>query len=253
MATGLSGRRPPMLRRRPSKLPQLPAHLEGIPGMVLIHQQDGQGCQHQGEHRQSWPGLGRLAPDRLAWAMALSHSRCRRLWNPTQSKSGGSGRGQRPQRSFGWPPSLLAMGLSRWVPSASHCWVSCSSQRRCPSPRSGGLLPMALLLAGVAIAWAGPGCCKTGPNSMGCDAPGWGRSGRHIAGALAGLLELLVRPMDLRLRGAGGVERAARIPVQEHVVAGVRGQRLGHGTAGHQCAGGRQARAELGSQRGSTD
>ena len=77
--------------------------------------------------------------------------------------------------------------------------------------------------------------------------------GGHIAGALAGLLELLVRPMDLQLRGAGGVERAARIPVEEHVVAGIRGQRLGHGSAGHQCAGGRQARAELRSQRGATD
>jgi hypothetical protein len=77
--------------------------------------------------------------------------------------------------------------------------------------------------------------------------------GRHIAGVLAGLLELLIRPVDLRLRGAGGVERAARIPVQEHVVAGVRGQRLGHGSAGHRCAGGRQARAELGSQGGATD
>jgi len=30
--------------------------------------------------------------------------------------------------------------------------------------------------------------------------------GRHIAGALAGLLEVLIGPMDLRLRGAGGVE-----------------------------------------------
>ncbi len=38
--------------------------------------------------------------------------------------------------------------------------------------------------------------------------------GRHIARALAGLLELLIRPVDLCLRGAGGVERAARIPVQ---------------------------------------
>jgi hypothetical protein len=41
--------------------------------------------------------------------------------------------------------------------------------------------------------------------------------------------------------------------VEEHVVAGVRGQRLGHGSAGHQCAGGRQARAEFGSQGGATD
>jgi hypothetical protein len=48
--------RRPLLDRRPSELPQLPAHLEGIPRMVLIHQQDGQGGQHQGEHRQSWPG-----------------------------------------------------------------------------------------------------------------------------------------------------------------------------------------------------
>jgi hypothetical protein len=77
--------------------------------------------------------------------------------------------------------------------------------------------------------------------------------GGHIAGALAGLLELLVRPVDLQLRGAGGVERGAGIPVEEHVVAGVCGQRLGHGSAGHQCAGGRQARAELGSQGGATD
>ncbi len=61
--------------------------------------------------------------------------------------------------------------------------------------------------------------------------------GRHIARALAGLLELLIRPMDHRLRGAGGVERGARIPVEEHVVAGVRRHGLGHGSAGHQCAG----------------
>jgi len=34
---------------------------------------------------------------------------------------------------------------------------------------------MALLLAGVAIAGAGPGGRKIEPTSMGCDAPGWGR------------------------------------------------------------------------------
>lgn len=39
--------------------------------------------------------------------------------------------------------------------------------------------------------------------------------------------------MDLRLRGAGGVKRAARIPVQEHVVAGFWGVEISYGSCGY--------------------
>ena len=42
--------------RRSSELPQLAPHLEGIPRIVLIHQEDGKGGQHQGEQRLSWQG-----------------------------------------------------------------------------------------------------------------------------------------------------------------------------------------------------
>jgi hypothetical protein len=56
--------------------------------------------------------------------------------------------------------------------------------------------------------------------------------GRHVARPLAGLLEVLIGPMDLRLRGAGGVKRGARIPVQEHVVAGFWGVEISHGSGG---------------------
>ena len=57
--------------------------------------------------------------------------------------------------------------------------------------------------------------------------------GGHIAGALAGLLELLVRPVDLRLRGACGVEGGAGVPVQEHVVAGFCGVEISYGSGGY--------------------
>ena len=76
---------------------------------------------------------------------------------------------------------------------------------------------------------------------------------RHVARALASLLEILIGPVDLRLRGAGGVERTARIPVQEHEVAGLSGEGLGHGSVGHRFAGGNKARADLRSQGGATD
>ena len=36
--------------------------------------------------------------------------------------------------------------------------------------------------------------------------------GRHVARPLAGPLEVLIRSVDLQLRGAGGVERAGGIP-----------------------------------------
>jgi hypothetical protein len=53
---------------------------------------------------------------------------------------------------------------------------------------------------------------------------------RHIAGALAGLLEILICPVDLCLCGAGGVGGGAGIPVQEHVVAGFWGVEISHGS-----------------------
>jgi hypothetical protein len=63
--------------------------------------------------------------------------------------------------------------------------------------------------------------------------------GGHIAGGLASLLEVLIGPMDLRLRGAGGVERGARIPVEEHVVAGFSGVEISHGSGGCRSEGSR--------------
>jgi hypothetical protein len=54
--------------------------------------------------------------------------------------------------------------------------------------------------------------------------------GRDVERTLASPFEVLIRPVDLRLRGAGGVVRAARIPVQEHVVAGFWGVEISHGS-----------------------
>jgi hypothetical protein len=53
----------------------------------------------------------------------------------------------------------------------------------------------------------------------------------HIPGGVAGPLEVLVRPVDLGLGGAGGVERGACGPVEEDVVAVIRGG-LSHGSKG---------------------
>ena len=54
--------------------------------------------------------------------------------------------------------------------------------------------------------------------------------GGHIAGGVASQLEVAVRPVDLGLGGAGGVERGTRGPVNEHVVAVIRGGGISHGS-----------------------
>jgi len=59
--------------------------------------------------------------------------------------------------------------------------------------------------------------------------------GRHIAVSVARSPEVEVRPMDLRLSGAGGIEGGAGVAVKEHVIpvllAGLNGGRLRHGEA----------------------
>jgi hypothetical protein len=54
----------------------------------------------------------------------------------------------------------------------------------------------------------------------------------HIAGGVACPLEVAVRLVDLDLGGAGGVERGACGPREEHVVAVFRGGGLSHGSGG---------------------
>jgi hypothetical protein len=66
---------------------------------------------------------------------------------------------------------------------------------------------------------------------------------RHVARVLPGPLQVLVGPMDLGWRSPGGVERKAGVPVEQHIVAGIRGEWLGHGASSHRSAGGRKARA----------
>jgi len=170
------------------------------------------------------------------------------------------------------------MGRSRWLPSASHCRVSCSSQRRCPSALSGGPWPMALVLAGPAMATSGLGrpqwpqfltarCPRMGTiAAQPVHRPGGARvkrsplrslpmpqvPRRHVARALPGPLQVLIRPVDLSGCGPGGVERRAGDPVEQHVVTGVRGEWLGHGASSHRRAGGRKARAGSTGQRGAT-
>ena len=59
--------------------------------------------------------------------------------------------------------------------------------------------------------------------------------GRHVAIAIPRSTEVEVRPVDLRLGGAGGVQGGAGVAVQEHVIpgwlAGLNGGRLRHGVA----------------------
>ena len=59
--------------------------------------------------------------------------------------------------------------------------------------------------------------------------------GRHIAIAVTRSPEVEVRPVDLRLSGAGGIEGGAGVAVQEHVIpswlAGLNEGRLRHGAA----------------------
>jgi len=55
---------------------------------------------------------------------------------------------------------------------------------------------------------------------------------RHVAGWMAGPLEVAIGPMDLGRRGAGAVEGHAGGPVEEHVIGVFRGGRFSHGSGG---------------------
>ena len=52
----------------------------------------------------------------------------------------------------------------------------------------------------------------------------------HVPGGVSNPLEVAVRPKDLCLGGAGGVERGAGGPVKKHVVGVFRGGRFSHGS-----------------------
>jgi hypothetical protein len=55
---------------------------------------------------------------------------------------------------------------------------------------------------------------------------------RHIPIAIPGSPEVEVRPVDLGLGGAGGVEGGAGVAVQEHVIAGFWGVEISQGSGG---------------------
>lgn len=115
------------------------------------------------------------------------------------------------------PLTEVAIGWGRAM--GSQDWTHLHGVR---CPRMGSIQPHRLIARSavrVRHLALGPGLVRQVP-------------GRHVARPLADPLEVLIRPVDLQLRGMGGVRRGACVSVEEHVVAGFWGVEISQGSGG---------------------